>query len=113
MTVNALDAINAREASTSIYAALLEVLDDLGPYQVETKKTSLHITRGRAFLGLHPRANGILVNIVSLAALAGPRVRRTEQVSRNRFHNEVLLTSAEDVDGELSGWIAQAYTDIG
>ena len=106
----ALDTINATEASKSVYAALLELLDGLGPYEVQNKRTSLHITHGRAFLGVHPRAAGVLVNIVTTAPLLGARVRKVEQVSTNRYHNEVLLSSTGEVDVELGDWIRKAYS---
>jgi hypothetical protein len=106
---NALDAITGRDSSRAVYAALVEALDALGTYQVETKKTSLHVTRDRAFLGVHPRSTGLLLNIVTTSALDSPRVRKTERISANRCHNEVLLASADDVDDEVRAWIGQAY----
>jgi len=106
---NALEQITGRDASRTIYAALLEAIDELGPYEVEAKKTSLHLSRGRAFLGVHPRSTGLLLNVVTTTALDSPRVRRSEQISANRCHNEVLLTSVDDVDDELRDWIGQAY----
>jgi hypothetical protein len=105
----ALDTIGSREQSKAAYAALLALLDGLGHYDVENKRTSLHVTRGRAFLGVHPRTNGLLINIVTTAPLLSPRVRRSEQVSARRCHNEVLLCSADEFDAELTGWIKQAY----
>jgi hypothetical protein len=105
----ALDAINSRPARKDTYAALVQVLDRLGPYEVQNKKTSLHIAHRRAFLGVHPRATGLLLTIVTTTALDSTRIRKREQVSANRCHNEVLLTGAGDVDDELTGWITQAY----
>jgi hypothetical protein len=107
--ITALDAINSRSASKDAYAALVRVLDRLGPYEVQTKKTSVHIAHRRAFLGVHPRAAGLLLTIVTTTALDSTRVRNREQVSANRCHNEVLLVGAGDVDDELADWITQAY----
>src|SRR5829696_5622474 len=106
---NALEAISRRDASREIYAMVLQAIEGLGPYEVEAKKTSLHISRGRAFLGVHPRSTGLLLNIVTTSALDSPRVRKSEQVSKKRFHNEMLLASVDDVDDELRDWIGQAY----
>jgi hypothetical protein len=106
---NALDLIDRRPASKDAYAALLAVLDGMGPYQLEAKRSSLHFTRGRAFLGVHPRATGLLLNLVTTAPLTSSRVRRAEQISANRCHNEVLVTGSSDIDDELTGWITDAY----
>jgi Domain of unknown function (DUF5655) len=105
----ALEKIDSRSTSKEVYAAILALLDRLGPYEVENKKTSLHLTHGRAFLGVHPRAAGLLVNIVLTAPLDSPRVRKAEQVSANRCHNEVVVSSPTDVDDEVAAWIAEAY----
>lgn len=111
--MNAMETIAAREPGASIYEALTRLLGSVGEHAIEVKKTSLHITRGRAFLGVHPRASGLLVNIVLDSKLSDARVVKSEQVSRNRWHNEVLLTSPADVDAQFRGWITDAYALAG
>jgi hypothetical protein len=69
--VSALSTIASQPDSQDIYTTLTAVLDQIGDYDVQDKKTSLHITHGRAF-GVHPRANGLLLNIVTTTALPGP-----------------------------------------
>lgn len=93
-----------------IYAALLKRLRPLGAYSEEMKKSSVHIVAGKgAFLGVHPRAGGLLVNLVLTRALDAPRVVKVEQVSRFRYHNEVRLASEADLDDQLLEWIREAY----
>lgn len=102
-----------REEAGEAYAGLIPLLESLGGYVVEEKKTSLHITNGKvAFLGVHPRKNGIRLNIVLARALEGSRVAKTERVSANRFHNEVDLVAGAPLDEELSGWIREAYARL-
>ena len=97
-------------SSTAVFEALRQALEGIGPCQIEEKKTSLHIKGPRAaFLGVHPRRNGIRVNIVLPEALQSPRVVKAEQVSANRWHNEIDLLSPTDVDDELTAWIQQAH----
>src|SRR5215212_5248577 len=83
------------EAVPATYARLLDALRAAAPVAEEAKKTSIHLTPGPdggAFAGVHPRRSAILLNVRSDAPIASPRVRKVEQVSRNRFHNELLLT---------------------
>lgn len=75
----ALDTILGRPVCASIYDALLGLLRDIGTFDVEAKKTSLHITYGRAFLGVHPRSSALLLNIVTKDPLSDARIRRTER----------------------------------
>jgi hypothetical protein len=95
-----------------IYGRLLDAMRAAGPVVEDAKKTSVHLAAGQggtAFAGAHPRRAAILLNLRTAAAIESPRVRKVEQVSRNRFHNEILLASPADVDGELARWIGDAY----
>lgn len=96
----------------TVYEALMSALRRLGDIVSEPKKTSIHITAGAgtpAFAGVHPRKAGILLNVRTETPLGGARIRKTEQVSRNRYHNELLLSAPSDVDDELRGWLSEAY----
>jgi hypothetical protein len=92
-----------------IYQRLLTAVAELGPYELEEKKTSIHVVRGRAFLGVHPRKNALLINIVTAQPIVSDRVVQHDQVSANRVHNEVLLREEADIDDELVAWVTQAY----
>lgn len=95
-----------------VYARLLEVARGLGPVAEENKQTCVHLTAGEgatAFAGIHPRRAGILLTLRLAEAIGGPRVRKLEQASRNRFHADILVSSPDEVDAELAGWLRDAY----
>lgn len=92
-----------------IYQALLTSAKRMGPFQADAKKTSIHLVAQTAFAGVHPRKQSLLLNIRTAAPLKSRRVRKIEQVSANRFHNEVLVCSRADVDGEIESWLRSAY----
>ena len=97
---------------TAIQSRSAVQLSRTSPVTIETKKTSLHLiagTHGSAFAGVHPQKSAILLNIRSAVPIESPRVRKVEQVSKHRFHNEVLLASPDDVNGELLRWLKAAY----
>ena len=110
MDETALSTIAADPKASALYSDLTAALHDLGAFDVEAKKTSLHVTNGRAFLGVHPRRGALLLNIVTTEQLESPRIRKAERVSANRWHNEVLLADPSEIDTELLGWVARAYT---
>jgi uncharacterized protein DUF5655 len=97
-------------ASQATYTRVLAEARNLGPFEVEEKKTSLHFTHGRAFAGVHPRATGIILNLVLDAPLKNARVHRSEQVSSKRHHVEFKLEEPADVDAQLVGWMKRAYS---
>jgi hypothetical protein len=93
----------------AIYTRLLEALRAFGPFQEEPKKTSIHLVRNAGFAGAHPRKNSLYLNIRTDYPIESPRIARSEQVSRNRFHNELKLSSPDEIDAELLGWLKDAY----
>jgi hypothetical protein len=93
----------------AIYDRILEALHRLGPFDQQPKKTSIHLVRSTGFAGIHPRKSALILNLRLDRALGGPRVFKSEQVSRNRYHNELKLTSPDDIDAELTNWLREAY----
>lgn len=94
----------------ALFERLIQALDALGDFQVEEKKASLHVVAGKAaFLGVHPRKEGLRLNLVLARALSGGRVAKAEQVSKARFHNELDVRTVEDFDDELVEWLREAY----
>ena len=100
-------------AVRTIYARLLEVLGALGPCREEPKQTSVHLARVSGFAGVHPRKSALLLNLRTAGPIDSPRVVKREQVSKNRWHNEVKLAAAEEVDAELLAWLREAYALAG
>jgi len=93
----------------AIYHRLLEVLRSLGPFQEEPKKTSIHLVQASGFAGIHPRKSFLYLNLRMDRPLQGERIAKSEQVSKNRYHNEVKITSPDEVDAVLIGWLKEAY----
>jgi hypothetical protein len=97
-------------ASQSTYAKVVAEIAKFGPFEVKEKKTSLHLTHGRAFAGVHPRATGIVLNLVLDAPLKSARVHKSEQVSTNRHHVEIKLEDPAEVDAQMVVWLKRAYS---
>ena len=77
----------------------------------DLKQTCVHINAGKdgtAYAGVHPRKGAVLLNIRTQSPLKSKRVRKVEQVSRNRCHCEILLEKVADVDGQVIDWLEQA-----
>lgn len=106
---DALKKIQSNAITARLYASLLEKLEQIGEYEVEVKQTSLHITNGRAFLGVHPRKDALLLNIVTSEPIASERLKKTERVSANRYHNELIVDDVQQYDDELINWLSSAY----
>jgi Domain of unknown function (DUF5655) len=97
----------------ALAAALIERARALPDVTVEPKGTCIHLNRRTAFAGLHPRKSALLLNLRAAAPIANPRIRKVEQASANRYHSELLIESADALDDELMGWIADAHALAG
>lgn len=102
-------AILKSPASQATYARVIAALGKIGSFAIEEKKTSIHLTRGRAFAGIHPRASGVILNLVLDTPVKSARVHKSEKVSANRYHVEFKLEEPAQVDSQLVGWMKQAY----
>jgi hypothetical protein len=93
-----------------IYDQLKKAIKRFGPSVEEPKKTSIHIVNRTAFAGVATRKGHLVLTIKSDRKLGSPRIHKSEQTSASRFHHEVRLTSPNDVDEELIGWLEAAYS---
>lgn len=96
-------------AVRAAYDALMRELQRFGPVVEDPKKTSIHLVRRTGFAGVHPRKAWFVLTIRTTTAIDSPRVVKTEQVSKNRVHNDIKIQTADDIDPELLGWLAAAY----
>jgi hypothetical protein len=97
------------EGVSQLYVSLLQALSSFGPVTADPKKTSIHLLNRTAFAGIHPRKNYLNLEFKSVAPIAGPRIQKSEQTSKHRFHNTVRLTDRAELDSELLAWLRAAY----
>jgi hypothetical protein len=97
----------------SIYERILKVSRTFGAVTEEPKKTSIHLVNKSAFAGVVTRKSALILNIKSSAPIKHARIAKSEQVSASRFHQEVKLTSPDEVDSSLVGWLKEAYAISG
>jgi len=100
---------NKEPAVKSIYERILQESRKFGTVTEEPKKTSIHLVHKSAFAGVTTRKNALILNIKSSAPIRHARIAKSEQISTSRFHQEVKLTSPEEVDPVLVGWLKEAY----
>lgn len=97
----------------AIYDRILNDARTFGTVTEEPKKTSIHLVNKSAFAGVMTRRNALILNIKSAAPIRDARIKKSEQLSASRFHQEVKLTSPDEVDSVLVGWLKEAYAISG
>jgi hypothetical protein len=96
-------------ATRALYELLLRKIKAIGPFQIETKKTSIHLTRKSAFAGVHPRKQLLILTVKSDHPIDSERIAKAEQVSKSRWHLDLRVAASSDIDEELLGWLRSAY----
>ncbi len=96
-----------------MYDRLLSALREFGKVIEEPKKTSIHLVNVSAFAGVQTRGTYILLNIKADHKIESPRIHKAEQISAQRFHHRVKVSSVNEIDSELIGWLHEAYVMSG
>ena len=97
----------------SIYERILKETRKFGKVIEEPKKTSIHLVNKSAFAGVATQKVALVLNIKSTSPIKHARIKKSEKVSASRYHQEIKLTSADEVDSVLMGWLQEAYSISG
>ena len=101
--------VNKEPGVRTLYDQLLSLLRTFGPVEEDPKKTSIHLNRRSALVGVETRRNNFLLTIKSAHTIKSPRVEKTEKISSKRFYHKVRISSPNDFDEELKAWLQEAY----
>ncbi|GEK79046.1 DUF5655 domain-containing protein [Agrococcus baldri] len=98
------------EQSVAMFHRFVELVAACGPYEVSPSKSSVTFKGARrGFAGARPTASGLKVYLDLQRALESPRVRSVSPYTARLFVHHLTLTSLDELDDELAGWIAEAY----
>ncbi|HEU0292912.1 MAG TPA: DUF5655 domain-containing protein [Anaerolineales bacterium] len=93
----------------ALYDHLLKTLKRFGPVEQDPKKTSNHINRTSALVGVETRKDCLLLTFKADHKINNPCIEKFEQISARRFHHKVRIRSSQDFDAELNSWLEAAY----
>lgn len=93
----------------AVFDAYLAAARASGPVTVNATKSRISFQARMRFAGIErPRRRHIVGTFVLVRAIESPRLR--VQFVPPRYHvHRVVLRSADDVDDEVRGWLAEAY----
>jgi hypothetical protein len=75
----------------------------------DPKKTSIHLIHHVTFAGVATRRSSLILALKSASDIRNPRIQTREQRSAHRWHLEVRLEKAEDIDRQVTTWLRAAY----
>jgi hypothetical protein len=92
-----------------IYDRLLAASRRFGEVEEDPKKTSIHLNRNSAFAGVQTQVGSLVLTLKSTAPIESPRVRKRLQASAKRWYCYVKVSTPDEVDDELIGWLQDSY----
>ncbi len=109
-----LDAIYAgpKAALRPIHDKLMKAIAKFGAFEIAPKKANVSLRRKKQFALLGPATNTRFEVGLNMKGVPGTE-RLLEQPPGGMCQYKVKLTSADEVDAELIGWIRQAYDAAG
>ncbi|PGL67925.1 DUF5655 domain-containing protein [Bacillus sp. AFS055030] len=96
-----------------IYLTLLDLLKEIGQFEVEFKKTSIHLLNKYSFGGVHPKKKWLDFNLVTNHHIEHENITKIEQVSKNRFHINFRFHSKDDINQEFLVLLKESYQLMG
>ncbi|MBN1966305.1 MAG: hypothetical protein JW910_16775 [Anaerolineae bacterium] len=97
----------------AIYDRLLAELREFGPVQEAPQKTSINLDHTVSFAGVYARKTYINLRFRLRRNLEHPRIVKSEQLAARQFMLTVRLEDEADLDGEVLGWLKEAYNLAG
>ncbi len=101
-----------------LYEALTEQMEGLGDLSIRVQKTQITFSNRRnfAFVSFLPARKAkdrpktyITITFGLGRRVDSPRIDIATEPYPGRWTHHVLISSTEDIDGELMGWIREAY----
>jgi predicted transport protein len=103
--------LRGREPIRPVFARLTSVIEELGrDVATEPRQTYVAFSRGRQFALLQPStATRLDVGLVLPEAEKTERLRPAGSFGSGRITHRVSLAHEDEIDGELTGWLRDAY----
>jgi hypothetical protein len=93
-----------------VFDAFVSFVETIGPFTVEVVKTRISFMTRTRFAGVgRLRRDGLVASFWLKRPVASSRFLRVEHLEPSYWVYQVLVTSTDDLDDELHGWLEEAY----
>ena len=91
------------------FGAVLAAVAACGPVEVLPEKTRIALHVRMSFAAFMPRRHWLNGHLVLARRIGSPRFVRIDALSPRNVVHAFRLTAPAEVDGEFTGWLAEAY----
>ncbi len=92
-----------------IAEAVLAYLESVGPVHVEPVAVGIFLKRTQTFAQLRPMERWVALSFALPRRVQHPTITRKVMQYHGHFHHVANLRRPEDLDGQLRGWLTEAY----
>ena len=93
----------------SLYEAFAALVEKCGPVSVVPTKTRIGFQVRMIFAAVSLTTQGLDGHVVLSRRLEDPRFTRIESISPKNHVHHFQIQSLEELDGEVAGWLKEAY----
>ncbi len=103
--------VKATPETRRIYDAIMAAIRECGPVQVAPTKAGVNLLSGSgtSLGGLTVHRGYVNLGLVQLEEIRSPRVTWMLRLSARSVAHRIRVSSVQEVDAELRGWIRTAY----
>jgi len=92
-----------------IFEAVMAHLDTVGAVYVEPVSVGIFLKATRTFAELRPMTRWIALSLSLPRVVEHPRIVRKVLPWAGRYYHVFNLRDPQDVDGQIRGWLTEAY----
>lgn len=81
----------------------------MGPFRVDTVKTSINLISKHHFGGITVQKSALRLDFIGDREIGSSRIVRVQKLGPNRVEHSVKLHSPDEFDEKLLDWLRRAY----
>lgn len=98
------------EQSVAMFHRFIELVERCGPFTYSPSKTTVTLKGSRrGFAGARPTDTGLTVYLDLQRPIDSSRVRNVSPYTKRLWVHHLRLTSIDELDDEVAGWVREAY----
>ena len=92
-----------------IYTQLIEILEGIGPTQLQVIKSAIYLKKRSTFVAIKARKDHLMIEFSLNKEMNHSKIEKTMRMSDHRVVHIIHLTHQDEIDQQLIKWLEQAY----
>lgn len=102
--------INKPSYLKEIYNRLIEILDTIGPTQLQVIKSAIYLKKRSTFVAIKARKDHLMIEFSLNTEMNHAKIEKTMRLSNHRVVHVIHLAHSDEIDQQLIQWLGMAYS---